>query len=235
MPPIRSARSSTQPPRSTAGYQWRFHRSWPGIPRAASPRLARMSPAGQPANFFVRSQGRPGVPDRGVNLAGVPINVTLVSREQYLAAAEAYLRGIDVASPRGTHSEGGSVASLFISRWDKAVRTTCRTTFEIARDRDRPANLPRYRELLESPRWRALAAAGAQSSAPARGREPGPGFRRIAKRFISRPSQHPKPSTPFRRRHCVPSPNTDSSSGSWPRRRRRRSRARRVCAGRHQR
>src|SRR2546421_540624 len=54
--------------------------------------------------------------------AGVPINVTLLfSREQYVAAAEAYLRGIERRMAAGLNPGVGSVASMFISRWDVAV------------------------------------------------------------------------------------------------------------------
>jgi transaldolase len=54
--------------------------------------------------------------------AGVPINVTLLfSREQYLAAAEAYLSGIERRIAAGLNANVASVASLFVSRWDVAV------------------------------------------------------------------------------------------------------------------
>src|SRR5256714_10608043 len=54
--------------------------------------------------------------------AGVPVNVTLLfSREQYVAAAEAFLRGIDRRLDAGLAPEVGSVASVFVSRWDAAV------------------------------------------------------------------------------------------------------------------
>ena len=54
--------------------------------------------------------------------AGMPINVTLLfSREQYLAAADAFLRGIERRIEAGLNPSVGSVASLFISRWDAAV------------------------------------------------------------------------------------------------------------------
>ena len=54
--------------------------------------------------------------------AGVPINVTLLfSREQYLAAANAFLRGIERRIDAGLNPQVGSVASLFVSRWDVAV------------------------------------------------------------------------------------------------------------------
>ena len=54
--------------------------------------------------------------------AGVPINVTLLfSREQYVAAAEAYFRGIERRIAAGLSPDVGSVASVFVSRWDAAV------------------------------------------------------------------------------------------------------------------
>ncbi len=56
--------------------------------------------------------------------AGVPINVTLLfSREHYLAAADAYLRGIERRIAAGLNPEIGSVASVFVSRWDVAVES----------------------------------------------------------------------------------------------------------------
>src|SRR6267154_2550085 len=54
--------------------------------------------------------------------AGVPVNVTLLfSPEQYLAAAEAFMRGIERRIDAGLSPHIGSVASVFISRWDAAV------------------------------------------------------------------------------------------------------------------
>src|ERR1043166_6351597 len=54
--------------------------------------------------------------------AGVPVNVTLLfSREQYVAAAEAFLRGIERRIDAGLQADIGSVASVFVSRWDAAV------------------------------------------------------------------------------------------------------------------
>ena len=54
--------------------------------------------------------------------AGIPVNVTLLfSREQYLASAEAYLRGIERRINAGLNPKVPSVASVFISRWDVAV------------------------------------------------------------------------------------------------------------------
>jgi transaldolase len=96
--------------------------------------------------------------------AGVPVNVTLLfSREHYLAAAQAYLRGIERRIAAGLDPRIGSVASLFVSRWDRAVGETVPPDL---RNRLGIAIAARtYRahcELLASKRWRGLAAAGAR-------------------------------------------------------------------------
>jgi len=75
-------------------------------------------------NLFIKipgtSEGLPAIED--AIFAGIPINVTLLfSREHYLAAAEAYLRGIERRVEAGLDPNVGSVASVFISRWDTAV------------------------------------------------------------------------------------------------------------------
>ena len=95
---------------------------------------------------------------------GVPINVTLLfSREQYVAAAEAYMRGIERRIATGRSPKVASVASLFVSRWDKAVtgkgpqEIQNRLGIAVARRTYRA-----YRDLLASPRWRKLSRAGAQ-------------------------------------------------------------------------
>jgi len=94
----------------------------------------------------------------------VPVNVTLLfSREQYIAAAEAYMRGIERRIEAGLGPEVGSVASLFISRWDKAVMGKVPEELQnclgsaIAK-----RTYKAYRDLLASPRWQKLAGAGAQ-------------------------------------------------------------------------
>ena len=117
-------------------------------------------------NLFVKIPGTPeGVPAIEESIfAGVPINVTLLfSREQYVASAEAYLRGIERRLAAGLDPRVASVASLFVSRWDKAVSDTVpadlrnRLGISIA-----ARTYKAYRELLASPRWRTLAAAGAR-------------------------------------------------------------------------
>ena len=75
-------------------------------------------------NLFIKIPGtKEGLPAiEEAIFAGVPINVTLLfSREHYFAAAEAYLRGIERRIAAGLNPDVGSVASLFISRWDVAV------------------------------------------------------------------------------------------------------------------
>jgi transaldolase len=116
-------------------------------------------------NLFVKIPGTPeGIPAIEESIfAGVPINVTLLfSREQYLAAAEAYLRGIERRIDAGLDPQIASVASLFVSRWDKAVSdkvpAELRNRLGIAIGQK---TYRAYRELLGSKRWRKLAAAGA--------------------------------------------------------------------------
>jgi transaldolase len=96
--------------------------------------------------------------------AGVPINVTLLfSREQYVAAAAAYMRGIERRVAAGLDPRVASVASLFVSRWDVAVKDKVRDEFH---NRLGIAIAMRtykaYRDLLASARWQKLAAAGAR-------------------------------------------------------------------------
>src|SRR5215468_99842 len=79
--------------------------------------------AGRP-NLLIKIPGtKEGLPAiEEAIFAGVPINVTLLfSREQYLAAADAFMRGIERRVATGLQPEVGSVASVFVSRWDAAV------------------------------------------------------------------------------------------------------------------
>ena len=121
--------------------------------------------AGKP-NLFIKIPGtKEGVPAiEEAIFAGIPGNVTLLfSREQYLAAAEAYLRGVERRIAAGLNPAVGSVASVFISRWDVAIagkvpaELTNRLGIAIA-ERIYVA----YRELLNSPRWLRAANAGAR-------------------------------------------------------------------------
>jgi transaldolase len=96
--------------------------------------------------------------------AGIPVNVTLLfSREQYIAAAEAFLRGIERRIEAGLKPDIGSVASVFISRWDVAVTGKVP---DALRDKLGIAVANRtyraYRDLLGSPRWQRVYNAGAR-------------------------------------------------------------------------
>jgi transaldolase len=80
--------------------------------------------AGRP-NLFIKIPGTPeGLPAiEAATFAGVPVNVTLLfSTEQYVAAADAYLRGVERRIKAGLNPAVASVASLFISRWDVAIK-----------------------------------------------------------------------------------------------------------------
>ncbi len=121
---------------------------------------------GKRSNLFIKIPGtREGLPAIEESIyTGIPINVTLLfSREHYVAAAEAYLRGIERRIAAGRDPKVASVASVFISRWDKAVMGK---TPDALRDRLGIAIAKRtykaYRDLLASPRWQKLAAAGAR-------------------------------------------------------------------------
>ena len=75
-------------------------------------------------NLFIKIPGtKEGLPAiEEAIFSGVPVNVTLLfSREQYLAAADAFLRGIERRIAAGLNPRVDSVASLFVSRWDVAV------------------------------------------------------------------------------------------------------------------
>jgi transaldolase len=117
------------------------------------------------SNVFIKIPGTPaGIPAiEEAIFAGVPINVTLLfSREQYLASANAYLRGIERRVAAGLDPRVASAASLFVSRWDVAVKDTVprelRNRLGIAMA---GRTYKAYRELLASSRWQALAGAGA--------------------------------------------------------------------------
>jgi transaldolase len=97
--------------------------------------------------------------------AGVPINVTLLfSVAQYLAAAEAYLRGIERRIAAGLNPNVRSVASLFVSRWDVAVKDKVperlRNKLGIAVACE---VYEKYRALVDSARWQRILSAGAHS------------------------------------------------------------------------
>jgi transaldolase len=117
-------------------------------------------------NFLIKIpgtvEGLPAIEE--AIFSGIPVNVTLLfSREQYLAAAEAFARGIERRIAAGLSAEVASVASLFVSRWDVAVAgkvpreltgqlgiAVCKRAYKA------------YRALLDSPRWQRLYNEGAR-------------------------------------------------------------------------
>jgi transaldolase len=108
------------------------------------------------------TEGLPAIEEAIFN--GIPINVTLLfSREHYLAAAEAFLRGIERRMDAGLKPEVGSVAPLFVSRWDGAIKDKVP---ESLRNRLGIAIAMRTykacRGLLSSPRWQRAYNAGAR-------------------------------------------------------------------------
>ena len=117
-------------------------------------------------NLFIKipgtAEGLPAI--EAAIFAGVPINVTLLfSREQYVASAEAYLRGVERRIDAGLNPAVASVASLFVSRWDVAIagkvpsELTNRLGIAIAR-----RTYKTYLELLTSPRFQRAFNAGAR-------------------------------------------------------------------------
>jgi transaldolase len=118
------------------------------------------------SNLFIKipgtAEGLPAIEE--AIFAGIPINVTLLfSPEQYLAAADAYLRGIERRIDAGLNPAVGSVASLFISRWDVAVAgkvpAALSNTLGIAIGQQA---YRAYSQLLASSRWRRAFNAGAR-------------------------------------------------------------------------
>ncbi|MEP6574411.1 MAG: transaldolase [Gemmatimonadota bacterium] len=116
-------------------------------------------------NLFVKIPGNTAgvVAIEEAIFAGIPINVTLLfSREHYLAAAEAYVRGIERRVKAGLNPRVPSVASLFVSRWDvavaKRVPAELQNLLGIAVARQ---TYQAYRELFASDRWLRLLNAGA--------------------------------------------------------------------------
>ena len=121
--------------------------------------------AGRP-NLLIKIPGtREGLPAiEEAIFSGVPVNVTLLfSREHYVAAAESFLRGVERRIDAGIEPDVGSVASIFISRWDTAVMDKVPNAL---RDRLGIAIANRtykaVRDLLTSPRWQRAYNAGAR-------------------------------------------------------------------------
>ncbi len=118
-------------------------------------------------NLFIKipgtKEGAPAIEE--AIFSGVTVNVTLIfSREHYLAAADAYMRGLERRVAAGLSPDVRSVASLFVSRWDKAtmdkVPAKLRDELGVAIGQQ---TYKAYRDVLESDRWQRLANLGARA------------------------------------------------------------------------
>jgi transaldolase len=118
-------------------------------------------------NLFIKIPGTPeGLPAITESIAaGVPVNVTLLfDAAQYRAAADAFMTGIERRIDAGLDPAVGSVASVFMSRWDKAVADVVpdglrnRLALAVGLDVYRA-----YREVLDSERWQRLEGQGARA------------------------------------------------------------------------
>ena len=118
------------------------------------------------SNLFIKipgtMEGMPAIEE--AIFAGVPVNVTLLfSREQYVAAAEAFLRGIERRMDAGLNPYVASVASVFVSRWDAAVTGTVPAELKNQLGVAVASRIYKaYRSLLASPRWQRIYNAGAR-------------------------------------------------------------------------
>jgi transaldolase len=118
-------------------------------------------------NLFIKipgtAEGLPAIEEAIAH--GVPVNVTLLfSADQYIAAAEAYMRGVERRIAAGQNPNVASVASVFMSRWDVAIQdqvpATLRNELAIAVGTQA---YRAYRDLLESDRWQRLENGGARA------------------------------------------------------------------------
>jgi transaldolase len=118
------------------------------------------------SNLHIKIPGtREGLPAvEEATFAGIPVNVTLLfSREQYLAAADAWLRGVERRMAAGLNPDVRSVASLFVSRWDVAVAS--KVPAELKNQLGIAIAARAYaagRALQASPRWQRAQNAGAR-------------------------------------------------------------------------
>ena len=118
-------------------------------------------------NVFIKIPGTPaGLGSIEATIyAGIPVNVTLLfSAEQYLAAADAYMKGVERRVAEGLDPKVPSVASLFISRWDVALGDDAGPELKNKLGIAVAGRAYRaYLELLDSARWQRLANEGAQA------------------------------------------------------------------------
>ena len=164
---ICSCRFMNAPARWTASSRWKSRRCSPTTPRRRSNRPRRCTPRRIKPNLFIKipgtTEGLPAIEDS--IFAGVPINVTLLfSTDQYQAAADAYMKGLERRVAAGLSADVRSVASLFVSRWDVAVAdkvpAELRNTLGVAVSKQA---YKAYRDILESDRFQRLENVGARA------------------------------------------------------------------------
>ena len=139
--------------------------------------------------------------------SGVPVNVTLLfSREHYLNAADAYMRGLERRLAAGLSPDVRSVASLFISRWDKAIKdkvpADLRNKLGIAVGQQ---TYKAYRDLMDSDRWQRLENQGRPSPASPLCQHQHQGPRSLRRALYQRPGR-----SPYGEHHA-----REDSSGLW--------------------
>ena len=127
---------------------------------------ARLHTLADCANLFIKI---PGTSEGDIAIeesifAGVPINVTLLfSNEQYVDAAEAYIRGIERRIKAGLDPKIASVASIFVSRWDAAVKDEVSPQYHNRLGIAMAMRIYKtYRDIFAGARWQALVKAGAR-------------------------------------------------------------------------
>jgi transaldolase len=117
-------------------------------------------------NLFIKIPGtKEGLPAiEEAIFSGVSVNVTLLFSSQHcVAAADAYMKGLERRVAAGLDPDVRSVASIFISRWDKAVMDKVpdeirdKLGIAVAHQAYRD-----YRAMLDSDRWQRLASLGAR-------------------------------------------------------------------------
>ncbi|MBA2521742.1 MAG: transaldolase [Solirubrobacterales bacterium] len=156
--------------RRTAGVDgWASLEVSPALARDAkgtAEAAARLHESGDRDNLFIKIPGTPEGLDaiEETIVAGTPVNVTLLfDADQYLAQAEAYMRGLERRVEDGLDPNVASVASLFISRWDVAVAEEVPEELKNRLGIAAAINgYVAYRELLNSDRWLRLANEGAR-------------------------------------------------------------------------
>ena len=123
------------------------------------------SPAAARPNLMIKipgtAEGLPAIEE--AIFAGIPINVTLLfSPEHYLAAAEAFMRGIERRMEAGLKPEVASVASVFVSRWDPRSPPPCPRRSGIGSGLPSRSAPTRRTDRSSAPRWQGLYNAGAR-------------------------------------------------------------------------